>query len=131
MRILVAEKDSFVRRYLMRWSAIAARSPKRGEFSRFFHEIDRAFLCVDHQARWCVQYLWSMDVQQLEHPYRTASVCTEALVAEHVLVDFYHTIRVPAIKGPEAIFEHLVQPQPFSGHGEQVCFQLAWITGPL
>src|SRR5579864_1658552 len=102
----------------MRWSAIAARNPKRGELLRFFYEIDRAFLRVDHQARWCVQYLWSMVAQQLEHLYRAASVCPEALVAEHGLVDFYHTVGVPAIKGPEAIFEHLVQLQPLSGHGE-------------
>jgi len=70
-------------------------------------------------------------VQQLEHPYRAASVCPEALVAEHGLVDFYHTVGIRAIKGPEAIFEHLVQLQPLSGYSEQVCFQLAWITGPL
>ena len=70
-------------------------------------------------------------MQQLEHPYRAARFCPEVLVAEHGLVDFYHTVGVPAIKGPEAIFEDLVQLQPLSGYGEQVCFQLAWITGPL
>jgi len=84
-------------------------NPKCRHLLRLFNKIDHTLLCVYHQARWSVEQMWSMALQQFHQTGGSAFLRLKALRPDHLFIDVHGTIGISASKGQQTNPEIFVQ----------------------